>query len=211
MKKLYLASAIDRTAQSIAKDIGGKKLKLAFINTASEVETGNKQWSRDDRAGLVKADFDLFDYTLTDKTRVDLERDLHTVDVIHVDGGTTVYLLVQARKCGFDKWIKEALAKDKIYTGSSTGSLAATPDIELLKSKETEKYEQELGDYKAFGLVDFIALSHWGNKDFKDKFLKKRLPFALKRELTEYKIILLNDWQYVKVANDMYRIVDTRD
>ena len=208
MKKLYLASAIDRTAQSIAKDIGGKKLKLAFINTASEVETGNKQWLKNDRSGLVKAGFDVFDYTLTDKTREDLERDLGIVDVIHVDGGTTVYLLVQARKCGFDKWIKEALAKGKIYTGSSAGSLAAAPEIELLKSRETRKYEQELGDYKAFGLVDFITLPHWGNQDFNDKFLKKRLPFAFKRE---YKIILLNDWQYVKVANDMYRIVDTKD
>ncbi|MCH7951226.1 Type 1 glutamine amidotransferase-like domain-containing protein [Patescibacteria group bacterium] len=210
MKRLYLASSIDRTAESIAKDIGKDHgtMKLAFITTAAEAETGDMIWLDNDRKGLVGAGFELFDYTITDKTKTDLEKDLKEVDVVHLNGGTTFYLLLQARKSGFDSWVKKAVNKGTIYTGSSAGSLAASTDIELMKGTETREYEKELGSYKAFGLVDFIALPHWGNKDFKDKFFSQRLDFAFKQD---NKIILLNDWQYVKVEGDMYKIIDVRD
>ena len=106
MKKLYLASSIDVTAGAIAEDIGGdpKKLKLAFISTAAESEKDNKEWLKNDRNGLVKAGFDLSDYTITNKTPQKIDNDLRNADIIHVNGGNTFYLLLQARKSGFDKW-----------------------------------------------------------------------------------------------------------
>jgi hypothetical protein len=39
-------------------------------------------------------------------------------------------------------------------------------------------------------------------------YLNHRLKLAYK---PENKIILLNDWQYVKVVGDTYKIVDIRD
>lgn len=207
MKKLYLASSIDVTAADIAKDIGNdpKKLRMAFISTAAEPEKGNKDWLNDDRNGLVKAGFDLFDYTITNKTLKDIENDLKGVNIIHVNGGNTFYLLLQARKSGFDKWIKKSVENGKIYTGSSAGSIIAAPNIEPLRILETKIYEKKLKTYNSFGLVDFIIFPHWGSKDFKNSYLNHRVDFAYK---PENKIILLNDWQYVKVENDMYKIVE---
>ena len=207
MKKLYLASSIDVTAGAIAEDIGGdpKKLKLAFISTAAESEKDNKEWLKNDRNGLVKAGFDLSDYTITNKTPQKIDNDLRNADIIHVNGGNTFYLLLQARKSGFDKWIKKAVNNGKIYTGSSAGSIIASPNIEVLRILEAKIYKEKLKTYDSFGLVDFIVFPHWGSKDFKNSYLNHRVDFAYK---PENKILLLNDRQFVKVENDMYKIVE---
>lgn len=209
-RKLYLASSIDRTAESIAKDIGKnpKKLKLVFIPTAAEVEPGNLDWMYADRKGLVDAGFNVFNYTITGRKHKDLERDLKEADIVHVNGGNSFYFIIQARKSGFGKWVKKAVDKGKIYIGSSAGSMVASPDIGIAKSIETGMYAKKLRSHKAFGLVDFITLPHWGSKYFKKMYLRQRLNIAYK---PENKIILLNDWQYVKVENDMYKIIDVRD
>lgn len=210
MKRLYLASSIDQTAESIARDIGGntKKLKLVFIYTAAEAEELNREWLDNDRNGLKKAGFNLFDYTITGKSYKEIERDLNNVDIVHVNGGNNFYLLLQARKSGFDRWVKKAVDKGKIYIGSSAGSIIASPNIEITRKIQTKIYERELKNFTGFGLVDFIVLPHWGNDHFKNLYLNQRLGFVYK---PENKIILLNDWQYVKVKNDMYQIVEVND
>jgi len=210
MKRLYLASSIDLTAKSIAKDIGKdpRKLKLVFISTAAEVEKGDMDWLKNDRNGLINAGFDLFEYTITNKSPKDIKEDLKNVDIVHVNGGNTFYLLLQARKSGFDKWIRKAVNSGKIYIGSSAGSIIASPNIEISRKIETKIYKKELKTFKGFQLVDFIILPHWGSELCKDLYLKQRLDIAYK---PENKIILLNDYQYVKVEDEKYRIIDIRD
>lgn len=206
MKRLFLASSIDRTAKDIAVKIdSAKDKKLAFITTASEVEEGDLEWLENDRQGLVAAGFQVFDYTITDKTYEKISQDLKDADVIHIEGGNTFYLLLQSRKSGFDRWIKQAIKKGRIYTGSSAGSIIASPNIEITKNLESKLYEQELEDFKGYNLVDFITLPHWGSDDFRELYLNTRLELAYK---PENKIILLNDWQYVEVRDEVYRIVE---
>ena len=112
--------------------------------------------------------------------------------------------MLQARKSGFDKWIRESVENGKIYTGSSAGSIIASPDIKVIKNLD-KSYWKELKTFEGFGLVDFIIFPHWGNKYFKSSYLNHRLKTAYK---PENKIILLNDRQYVKVENDMYQIAE---
>lgn len=208
MKQLFLASSIDRTAKDIAKKIGNPQdLKLAFITTASEVEEGDMEWLENDRQGLIDAGFDLFDYTITGKEYEDIERDLKEIDVIHIEGGNTFYLLLQSRKSGFDKWIKKAVANNKIYTGSSAGTVIASPDIEITKTLESKTYAEKLKSFEGFNLVDFIALPHWGSDIFRGLYLNTRLEIAYE---SDNKIILLNDFQYVHVEGEMYKIVGVK-
>ena len=69
MKRLFLASSIDRIAKHIAKKISKdvKKLKIAFITTAAEPELeknhDDREWFDNDRKGLINASFNIFDYT----------------------------------------------------------------------------------------------------------------------------------------------------
>lgn len=206
MNRLYLASSIDKTAKSISKDIGKKNLKLAFITTASEAEKPPFDWLENDRKGLINAGFDLFDYTITNKKVKDFDNDLGDVDIVHVNGGNTFYLLLQSRKSGFDEWIIEMVEKGKIYTSSSAGSIIAgvkCPDY-LLTKKELKTLDTKQG----FNLVNFITVPHWGSSDFKDLYLDERLEIAYKDD--QVPMILLTDNQYIKVVGDMYRIVDVR-
>jgi len=209
MKRLFLASEINVVASHIAKqlDISSKKLKTAFITTASEGEKGEKKWLEDNRNGLIDAGFDVLDYTITGKKYEQIVKDLKDVDVIHVNGGNTFYLLLQARKSGFDKFVKEHVKQGGIYTGSSAGSIIASPNIEISRVIERECYEEELITFEGFNLVDCNILPHWGSGGFKSEYRLRRLKTAYK---PENKIILLNDNQYVDVENDRYKIVDVR-
>jgi dipeptidase E len=174
MKRLYLAASIDRTGPSIAKDIQketGKSvnnLKTVFINTSSEDTGKDKTWLKEDRDGLVKGGFNLFDYTITGKTTKDLDKDLGDCDVIHVNGGNTFYLLVQIRKSGFDKWIRKFILEGKkIYIGSSAGSIVTSPNVEIAKRLESKVYMKNTETFEGMNLVDFIILPHWGSDNLK--------------------------------------------
>ncbi len=210
MKRIFLSASINFTAKAIAKEIGDvKKLKTAFINTAAEPkkEKEDPSWLDDDRQGLVDAGFNLFDYTITGKSPKDIEKDLGGCDIIHVNGGNTFYLLLQAKKSGFDKFIKKFVEKGGLYIGSSAGSIIASPDIGVTRHLETKQYEQELENTKGFGLVDFLIFPHWGSEHFKERYLNHRLNIAYNND---NKIILLTDYQYVCVTGDTYKIVDIK-
>ncbi|OGJ20304.1 hypothetical protein A3K73_06825 [Candidatus Pacearchaeota archaeon RBG_13_36_9] len=211
MKRLFLASSIDRTAKDIAKHIGKnpKKLKTAFISTAAEPEDQkDMEWLKNDRKGLVDAGFDLLDYTITNKTPKQIKEDLQDCKVIHVNGGNTFYLLLQARKSGFDKFIKKFVEEGGIYIGSSAGSIIASPDISVRLEEDVKEYEEKLKTFEAFNLVDFITYPHWASEFFKELYFNYGLEDSY---ITGNKIILLTDSQYVLVKDDMYKIIDIEE
>jgi dipeptidase E len=209
MKRLFLASEINIVANHIAVQLNNpsSRLKTVFITTAEEVETGDKKWVEDNRKGLIDAGFDVFDYTITGKKYEQICEDLQSVDVIHVNGGNTFYLLLQARKSGFDKFVKQHVERGGIYTSSSAGSIIASPNIGISRILVRESYEKELKTFEGFNLVDFIILPHWGSDSFRSEYRLKRLETAYK---PKNKIILLNDNQYVQVEDDTYKIIDIR-
>jgi dipeptidase E len=213
MSTLFLASEVDQVVKHFVKKINLqgetlKTIKAAFIPTAGEVEQ-DQEWIKPNRNGLNKAGIKTFDYTITGKTIKDLERDLGDCDLIHVNGGNTFYLLLQAKKSGFDKFIQKQVNKGVIYTGSSAGSVIAAPDIAIAGYYETKVYEKKLPNTKGFNLVDFNILPHWGSPIFRDLYENHRIMTAYKKG---YKIILLNDDQYVEVHDGNYQIVDiTKD
>lgn len=215
MKRLFLAASIDKTGLAITKDIikitrkKVRDLRVAFINTAAEGSvTVDKSWLNEDREGLAKAGLTLFDYTITGKDVGQIDKDLRIYDVIHVNGGNTFYLMLQVRKSGFDKWIKnQVLRGGKIYIGSSAGSQIVAPNIEILSKPDTKIYEKELKTFEGIGLVDFVIFPHWGSDKFRDTYFNHRLKISYK---PENKIILLNNWQYVRVEEDMFRIEEVK-
>lgn len=214
MKRLFLASSINRTAKDIAKQIGKnpKTLKTAFITTAAEPELEknpeDREWLENDRKGLSDVGFDLFDYTITDKTPEQIEKDLGDCDVIHVNGGNTFYLLLQARKSGFVEFIRKFVEAGGIYIGSSAGSTVTSPDIYIARKQKHGDYVDQLDDFEAFNLVDFIVFAHWASDFFKDDYMNERFKVSY---VTGNKIILLTDTQYVLVEDDMYKIIDVED
>ena len=210
MKNIYLASSIAHTGTFIGKSLNKDKQKsLVFINTAAVPDKGDLTWLKDDRNGLVEGGFHVSDYSITGKSPEDIEKDLSRYDVIHVNGGNPFYLLIQAIKSGFDKWVIEAVNNGKIYIGSSAGAITASPDVWITSKIETQTFEDELTELNQTGisLVDVIILPHWGSDSFKELYLNQRLDVAYK---TENKIVLLNDYQFLKTDGFDYEFIDIR-
>ncbi len=201
--KLFLASSLQTTGSRIAKTLLDRKIngKLMFMSTASEPEKGDLSWLHADRQPLVDAGFDVFDYSVTNKTEREIEKAFEGVEAVCVAGGNTYYLLHHVRKSGFDKVVTRLVSKDFPYVGSSAGALLAGPTIET--SLDDPQIVPELTDYTGLNLCDTSIRPHWGSEHFatryKDEF--DRL-YNLQKPM-----ILLTDKQYVIVDNNKYTIV----
>lgn len=209
MQRLFLTSSASVVIQDIAKIIGKKShgMRLAFIKTAAEVEEGDKRWLRDDRAALVRVGFEVFDYTVTGKTRNQVKKDLARAQAIFLSGGNTFYLLQQLQRCNGIPIIRERVKDGVFYMGSSAGSIIAGPDIEPVRMADNAVKAPKLKGTKGLGLVDFVVFPHWGSDNFRKIYLDHRLAHAY---TTKHKIILLTDNQYVRVEGNMYTIEEVK-
>ena len=90
MKQLFLTSSVNMVAHDIATRMDTKDKKIVFIDTAAEVEEGDKTWLMNDRQSLVDAGFMVTDYTMSGKTKEELAKDLAVYDAIYMSGGNSV-------------------------------------------------------------------------------------------------------------------------
>lgn len=183
--------------------------KLAFINTAAEVEAGEKKWLADDRQSLVDAGFEVFDYTLTDKDEAQLRADLVDTDYLYVSGGNTYYLLEKAQQSGFIEVVRDLVCnQDKVYISTSAGSIIAGPDTEPARRLEKLEQAPNLQGFAGFNLVNFCLLPHWGSNTFRQMYLETRLEHAYKKN--QVPLVLLTDTQYIKVTGEAVEFIETR-
>lgn len=177
-----------------------KELSLAFIPTASEVETGDLWWLRQDKDKLKELDFNIVEFSVTGMDYQQVKKKLENIDVIFIAGGNTFYLLDQTIKSGFDKVLQER-GDDLLYIGSSAGSSMVGSGINLDKLDDSSKAP----DLKSNGLklVDLAILPHWGSQKFRDGYRE-----SFETLYTEnYKIITITDQQYLLVEGDDYKII----
>ncbi len=194
MRQLILTSSSNLVVNSwIAHlDKSPNLLSLVFINTASEVERGDKQWLADDRRSLVDVGFTVTDYTLTGKIQNQLEKDLAPFDVLFMAGGNTFYLLYQAIQSGFLQLISDPENK-KTYVGSSAGSILVCPDIDLIRFIDDPEQAPKLESTDGANLINYLVLPHWGNPVFQAGYEKVyKLLYQSK-----YPSVLLTDDQYL--------------
>lgn len=203
--RLFLTSSVHAVAGKVAKDIGpsAKGMTLAYIDTASEVEKGDKQWMLDDIAALEKAGFVLTQYTFTGKTAKQIEKDLSAFDALYMEGGNTFYLLQVMQQTGAYAVVQKLVRTGKLYIGTSAGSIIAGPDIEPLARLDKLEDAPHLRGYAGLGLVDVVIMPHWGSGEFRKKY---RLHQLGENYTTKYKIILLSDNYYLDVHDKTYQI-----
>ena len=209
MKTLFLTSSVSGVAHDLPRHFpqGTKGLRLAFIDTAEEVEEGDKTWLKNDRQGLVDAGFTVSDYTITGKTQKQVRTDLTKADVLYFSGGNAAYLLQQMQKCHGIEIVRElVIQKGKTYIGTSSGSILAGPDISPFNQFENLQFAPDLKGFIGLNFVNFVVFPHWGDEYFKDKYLKNRLEYAYKDN--QYPLVMLTDSQYVHVKDDWYQIID---
>lgn len=194
MPNIILTSSFATVASELrAKNILPAKASVAFIPTAGDIYP-ETPWIEGDRRALIDLGYDVIDVDLKGKSASDLEQSFTRADIIFVAGGNTTYLLVEARRSGFDTIIRDLLARGKIYIGSSAGSILAGPSVEPFLTEDLGELGRNfaVGSPTCLGLVDYIMLPHYPtyaerNDEIAEKYAE-RFAFA-------------------KVTDDRYRVV----
>jgi dipeptidase E len=174
------------------------ELKVAFIPTALNVESGDKDWAvaqmvRIQQLGVKQ--LDIVDPSAVDK-EIWLPR-LEESDVIFVNGGSTTHLMTCFNESGLTEELPKLL-KSRIYIGVSAGSYITTPDIRF-NADNTDKVLDGLN------FVDFGLQVHYKNPDF---LVAKSYEAAQKRvEGCPYVVYALDDQMAVKVDGNNIEIV----
>lgn len=182
------------------------ELKVAFIPTAANLESGDKQdWFIEDLIQLKNLKFnsiDIVDISALPK-EIWLER-LKKVNIIYVEGGNTYHLMYWFNKSGLSEILPELLTT-KIYIGASAGSLIVTPSILNSKSEKVfaEKIHQKISD-KGLSFVDFMVEPHINNKYMPESTFAN---LEKKSKNYKYSIYCLDDNSAIKINGDKLEVI----
>ena len=173
---------------------------VLFVDTASEPEIGKEAgddwWLVKDLQSLEAQGYQVDRYTITGKTREEIEKQIDEHDVLYMCGGNTAYLLNQLRKTDSFVLIKQKVNGGKPYIGTSAGSIIAGPYLPEYFIDE----EPELTDRSCLGFVNFTMVPHWGSPDFREEYLGGRLEKVY--TTTQDPLLIVTDTQYVAVKDD---------
>jgi dipeptidase E len=209
MKLLLTSSGI--TNKSIADALFSLTEKkpedttVVFIPTASNVETGDKDWLINDLLNLKKLNFKSIE--ITDISAIDekiWKPSIERADVLFFEGGNTYHLMEWLNKSGLAKMLPEFL-KDKVYVGVSAGSMVTNKDLALKLSQIV--YGEDLEkDYEMNGLnyVDFYFLPHLNSKYFvnlREDFIRNTV-----KDMSE-KIFVLDDDSALKIVDGKIEVI----
>ena len=209
MKRLFLTSQSQYVAHSIGNKLGEEVSKPAvFITTTiHDKPHSNLDWHYTNRAKLIEAGFHFDDYNIAGKSKSQIKNELAKYEIMYVEGGNSYYLLQESQKNNFGEYIKQRVASGMIYIGCSAGSVIAGPDIEPVRRAETTPLAPDLQGTKAFGIVNFVVMPHWGGEEYRNLYTEYRMEHIYNQE---YPYILMSDNQYIEVVDEMIRIIDVR-
>ena len=204
MANIFLTSSLGSVAKHLAKNITNAK-RFLFITTASETEDDDKKWLQDDRQNFIDAGFLVDDYTVTGKTKDEIEAKLEDFDGVVMEGGSTIYLLQQLQKTNSIEVFGDFVASGKYYIGSSAGSIVAGPDVYVTREPGELETAPQIDGFNGLGITEIIVHPHWGSESFKESYLATIMPHSY---VPDYKMVLLSDSQYLIVNKQDIRIID---
>ena len=105
---------------------------------------------------MLKKD-NIYEYKIGDKINI------KDFDIMYMMGGNTFYLLDQIRKYNFDKVIKKFIYNNKIYIGSSAGSIILGNSIKYTLGFDENNVN--MTDFRGLKLVDGIIIPHANRKE----------------------------------------------
>lgn len=207
--RLFLTSQSQYVAHSIGQKLRDEVDKAAvFITTTIQDKPHTDlRWHMDNRTKLTSAGFHFDDYDIAGKTNSQIKKDLSNYEIMYVEGGNSYYLLQESQKNNFGEYVKQRVETGMIYIGCSAGSVIMGPDIEPVRRDETTPLAPDLKGTKAFGLVNFVIMPHWGGEEYRHLYNDYRIKHIYHED---YPYILINDHQYVEVVDDKFHIVDVR-
>ena len=205
--RLFLTSQVQYVAKSIGEKLGNDvSLSAVFITTPiNDKPHADLNWHYTNKSNMEKAGIKFDMYNIAGKTSEQLKSDLDQYQIMYVEGGNSYYLLQESQKNNFGAYVKKRVEEGMIYIATSAGSVIMGPDIEPVRRDETTPLAPDLKGTKAFNIVNFVIMPHWGNPDRRKLYDEYRIKHIYNED---YPYILLTDNQYVEVTDDWYKIID---
>ena len=155
-----------------------QKLRIAMIQTASNIEDGDKSWLVDDLYRVKNLGFEVFDFVdISALSKEEVFKRLTKADVLFFGGGNPFYLYYWIKKIGLDKKIK-GLLKKRVYFGVSAGSMVTNSYIALKPKKTSSSYISKNSKQKGLSLVDFSIKPHFLSPYFPERTAEWMKKFA---------------------------------
>ena len=140
------------------EDLASKK--VLYVTTAVDgEESDDKHWMNLEYLTILALGIKEENIT---EYKIGEEIDYREFDIMYMMGGNTFYLLDMIRKYNFDKVI-EKFAKEKIYIGSSAGSIILGNSIEVASSFDLNNVNME--DFTGLKLINGLIIPHAGRKE----------------------------------------------
>lgn len=210
MKRLFLTSEVQYVAESVGHKISAeiKQNSVFIVTTIRDKPHSDLEWHYTNKKKMEENGFCFEEYDITGKSSDDLNHDLEKYECMYVEGGNSYYLLQEAQKNNFGAYVKERVENGMIYLSTSAGSVIMGPDIEPVRRDETTPLAPDLQGTKAFNIVNFVIMPHWGGEEYRHLYNDYRIKHIYHED---YPYILINDHQYVEVVDDKFHIVDARN
>lgn len=204
---MFLASTFSDTVNLFSKKVEMNKLQILFISNASDPFKGRKYWVKKDREAFLDNGCDIDEIDLRSTTCEELDNMTREYDIMHICGGSAIYLLKLLKDTGTYDIIKNAISRGRMkYTGTSAGSMIMAPNISFCADDEDEQDAGMVGklkDMKGLDLMPFYLMCHSQEKHYItstknsiDRLPKNKVP-----------ILFLNDNMALWIENEKFELL----
>jgi dipeptidase E len=208
--KLLLTSAgfTNKTIADALPKLAGKPfkdLRLVFIPTAANVETGGKEWLVTDLWNCKKLGFAKIEIVDIAAVPKDIWwPQIEEAGVIMFGGGNSRYLVEQLKNSGLDKLLPDLL-KTRVYVGISAGSMVTGKGLSL--TSDAVLYYENIGEFKEYAALGFTDISirpHFNSPDF--PMVTEKVLSEMAKKMTE-QVYALDDNSAIVVDGDKITVV----
>lgn len=198
--RLFLGSSgLGALPSFLGRDPSG--LHMVFVPTAAR-HNDDKSFMEADRAVLRDMGFVLEDLELDEVSPREAERVVEAGDCLFVEGGSSFWLLQVMVETGFDRVVRDVVARGMPYVGMSAGAVVAGPDLEPVSELSDRSLGPRLRTTAALGLVEFVIIPHYNWPE-----RAALVPRLLAEHGGQFRLLPLTDGQALVVDDDGPRIV----
>ncbi len=160
------------------------EIRLGYVTTAGNLRE-NKSYIENHKNEMKKLGIDFYEFDIKDKTIDELRSFFQDKNVIHVVGGDTCYLLLEARKSNFKIFLDEFFQRGGMYVGTSAGSYIMGANIETTFWKDKNKETYGLTDFAGLHFVPYMFFAHYTDEmreKIKEKVDHSKYPVKILRD-----------------------------
>lgn len=133
---------------------------------------------------------------IENKSEEELRKFFEEKNIIHIEGGSTFYLLNAMKVNGFDKLLMELLQQGKVYIGTSAGAAIMGPTIRSSSGISENSTEEIL---RGLNMVPFVIKAHYTDE--------KKEIYKEKTKDLKYPVKFLRDGQGFLVEDSKYTFI----